>query len=193
VPPAELTAGVFTQTLFITDSPAVMSSSIKGPSPTFDDTEATSGPRGDGAPADPEAAAATDDRRPLNEILEDFQKPIKPRHLETKPDGSGGQITFCPWHRIARYVEHYTNGHWSKSVDVRTTDRRIFVTVTVTIDADDGTVSRSATGTEKLYAVDSETGEMKEIPYGDPSSNAESMAFRRACANFGLGLDLYEE
>jgi hypothetical protein len=35
-------------------------------------------------------------------------------------------------------------------------------------------------------------GQAQEIAYGDPSSNAESMAFRRACANFGLGLDLYE-
>jgi len=146
--------------------------------------------RGDGAPADP-AVAASFTRRPLEEILEDFQKPIKPRHLETKRRG-GSELTYCPWHRVARYVEHYTNGHWSKDVEVTTTDRRIFVTVTVTIEADDAVVSRSATGTELLYEVDSETGEMKEIPYGDPSSNAESMAFRRACANFGLGLDLYE-
>jgi len=28
--------------------------------------------------------------------------------------------------------------------------------------------------------------------YGDPQSNAESMAFRRAAARFGLGLHLYE-
>jgi hypothetical protein len=169
-----------------------MSSQIRGPSPTFDGTENESAaePRGDGAPADPEAVA-TDDRRPLDAILEDLQKPIKPRHLETKRRG-GDELTYCPWHRVARYVEHYTNGHWSKDVEVRTTDRRIFVTVTVTIDAADATVSRSATGTEVLYEVDSETGEMKKIPYGDPSSNAESMAFRRACANFGLGLDLYE-
>jgi hypothetical protein len=30
-----------------------------------------------------------------------------------------------------------------------------------------------------------------ELAYGDPSSNAESMAFRRAAARFGLGLYLY--
>jgi ubiquitin len=126
----------------------------------------------------------------MRRILEDMQKPIKPRHLETKTRG-GAELTFIPWYRAVRYVEHYTNGHWSKEVvDVSTTDRRIFVTVRVTIHGRDGTLSRMATGTEKLYKV--EDGQAREIAYGDPSSNAESMAFRRACANFGLGLDLYE-
>ena len=166
-----------------------MPSTIKGPSPTFDDTET----RGDGIPAEPEAAASQDDstRRPLQDILEDMRTPIRKRHLETKTKG-GDELTYCPWHRVARYVDHYTNGHWSKDVDVHTTDRRIFVTVTVTIEAAGATVSRSATGTEQLHRVDEGTGEVKEIAYGDPSSNAESMAFRRACAQFGLGLGLYE-
>ena len=168
-------------------------SKLKGPSPTFDDTEPQSESRGDGAPASPEAAAqaaTTDGRRPLGDILKDFRQPIRPRHLESKPDGDGGELTFCPWYRVARYVDHYTKGHWSKDVEVTTTSRRIFVTVTLTIDAADATVSRSATGTDTLFKV--EGGEKKPIPYGDPSSNAESMAFRRAAANFGLGLGLYE-
>jgi hypothetical protein len=157
--------------------------------PTFDDSA------GDGAPAEPETAATAGERassrRPLEAILEDFRQPIKPRHLETKRRG-GDELTFCPWHRVARYVEHYTRGHWSKDLGIWTTERRIFVRATITIDAADATVSRSATGTEVMYEVDEDTGEMKEVAYGDPSSNAESMAFRRAAANFGLGLDLYE-
>jgi hypothetical protein len=32
---------------------------------------------------------------------------------------------------------------------------------------------------------------MRELAYGDPSLNAESMAFRRAAAKHGLGLYLY--
>jgi len=163
-----------------------MNCNIKGPSPTFDDHA------GDGAPSDTGASENQGIRRPLEDILEDMKTPIRPRHLETKPDGSGGELTFCPWYRIARYVDHYTRGHWSKAVEVTTTDRRIFVTVTATIEAAGATVSRSATGTEQLFKVDEDTGEVKPIAYGDPSSNAESMAFRRACAQFGLGLDLYE-
>lgn len=156
--------------------------------------------RGDGAPAtagtaDPLASGFEPEstRRPLEDILADLSKPIKPRHLETKPDGNGGTLTFIPWYRAKKYLDHYTNGHWSKDLELWTTGRRIFVRVRLTIDAADATVSRSATGTELLQKVDANTGETKEIPYGDPSSNAESMAFRRACANFGLGLDLYED
>ncbi|MGC9506191.1 hypothetical protein [Baaleninema sp.] len=47
----------------------------------------------------------------------------------------------------------------------------------------DGMVVRHATGTEELNCNS----------YGDPSSNAESMAFRRAAAKFGLGLYLYQK
>jgi hypothetical protein len=35
-------------------------------------------------------------------------------------------------------------------------------------------------------------GGQQPIPCGDPSNNAESQSLRRALANFGLGLDLYE-
>jgi len=156
-------------------------SSIKGPSPTFEDHQ------GDGAPTSTEEET----RRPLQDILGDLEKPIRKRHLETKQKG-GDELTYCPWYRTKRYIDHYTNGHWSKDVELYTTDRRIFVTVAITIDAADATSRRSATGTELLYEVDEETGEVSEIAYGDPSSNAESMAFRRACAQFGLGLGLYE-
>jgi len=131
-------------------------------------------------------------KRPLSEIIEDLNKPIPDRHLDQKRRG-GETLTFCPWHKVIRMMEYFTNGHWEKQVNkVETTDRRVFVTVTVLIRAEDGVASREATGTERLYKVDNETGEMQEIPYGDPTSNAESMAFRRACANFGLGLGLYD-
>ena len=56
------------------------------------------------------------------------------------------------------------------------------MTVRITIHAREGAFYRDETGLERLD-VDS---------YGDPQSNAESMAFRRAAARFGLGLHLYE-
>jgi len=58
----------------------------------------------------------------------------------------------------------------------------VFLTVRVTITCDDGTVYREATGNES-EDLDS---------YGDPFSNAESMALRRALAKFGLALYLYD-
>jgi len=62
------------------------------------------------------------------------------------------------------------------------TTNRIFLTARITIHAAEGTFSREATGTELLNCGS----------YGDPSSNAESMALRRA-AKLGLGLYLYEK
>jgi len=56
----------------------------------------------------------------------------------------------------------------------------------------EGIVYREATGSEELKTT-TRDDEIKEIAYGDPSSNAESMAFRRSAARFGLGLYLYDK
>jgi len=53
--------------------------------------------------------------------------------------------------------------------------------VKIHIEAKDTSITRMATGSETL---DTDS-------YGDFQSNAESMAFRRAAARFGLGLHLY--
>ena len=59
---------------------------------------------------------------------------------------------------------------------------KVFLTVRVTVQCDDGVIFREATGNES-EDLDS---------YGDPFSNAESMALRRALAKFGLALYLYD-
>jgi hypothetical protein len=57
------------------------------------------------------------------------------------------------------------------------------VTARITIPYLEGAVFREATGTED-----------EELRgYGDPSSNAEAMALKRAAAKFGLGLYLYQK
>ncbi|MEO0759702.1 MAG: hypothetical protein AAFV85_27410 [Cyanobacteria bacterium J06634_6] len=62
----------------------------------------------------------------------------------------------------------------------------------MTIPTCEGNHYREATGTEALKRL-SDDGSAVELAYGDPSSNAESMAFRRAAARFGLGLYLYDK
>ncbi len=57
----------------------------------------------------------------------------------------------------------------------------------------DGIIWKEATGTELLKEWSEKKQEMTELAYGDPSSSAESMAFRRAAAKFGLGLYLYDK
>lgn len=134
--------------------------------------EATSQPRGP---------------RPIAEILADLRKPIPKRLLEKKP-ATGARnaqmLTFCPWHRVQRILNHYTGGGCSYEVRDRTvTDQHVLMTVRITIHAEEGDFIRDGTGLERLDVSS----------YGDPQSNAESMAFRRAAARFGLGLHLYED
>jgi hypothetical protein len=53
----------------------------------------------------------------------------------------------------------------------------------LTVPTAEGPVYYEATGFETLETVG----------YGDPASNAESMALRRAAAKLGLGLYLYDK
>jgi hypothetical protein len=45
----------------------------------------------------------------------------------------------------------------------------------------------------KIFRESTGTASVDDTSYGDPVQKAESMAFRRACARFGLGLHLYHE
>ena len=120
--------------------------------------------------------------RPLSDIRSDLQKPIPERLLETRRQG-GQEITYVPWYRAQKILDHYTRGFWEYEVVERTfTDTRIMLTVRLIVHTAEGAFHREGTGIEALD-VDSP---------GDPQSNAESMAFRRAAAKWGLGLDLYE-
>ena len=113
-----------------------------------------------------------------------------------------GNAVYIPWHQAVRILNKYAPG-WEFSTEINISNDRIFVTGTLTIVASDGKFSRSAIGTETLkrwkergqVEVDGvmqyREGAWVELAYGDPSSNAESMAFRRCCAKFELGLYLY--
>lgn len=121
-------------------------------------------------------------KRPLAEIITDFHKPIPARLLKQKKVG-GSSITFCPWYRVQKIIDHYTGGLWEYEVRDRTiTATHLLITVRIYIHAAEGTFFREGTGLEAL--------EVKG--YGDQQSNAESMAFRRCAARWGIGLHLYE-
>ena len=45
----------------------------------------------------------------------------------------------------------------------------------------------------QIYRESTGTATLDDTSYGDPMQKAEAMAFRRACARFGLGLHLYHE
>jgi hypothetical protein len=135
-------------------------------------------------------------RRPMAEILANLSKPIPKQYLDTIKDK--GNAAYIPWFNACKLLDRCTGGHWEYFIiNLHTTSDRIFVTVRITIYAQEGSFSRDATGTEllKREVIARKTGEVeiKELAYGDPSSNAESMALRRAAAKFGLGLYLYDK
>lgn len=120
--------------------------------------------------------------RPLTEILTDLAKPVPQRFLAQRKQG-GQQLTYIPWHNANKLLDYYAPGWEGQVSSITPTSDRVFVVYRLTIHAAEGAFSREATGTELLNCSS----------YGDPTSNAESMAFRRAAARFGLGLGLYHK
>lgn len=133
----------------------------------------------------PQAKAPKAYARPLGDILTDLSKPIAAQHLQQKKKG-GMTLDYIPWYNAIKYLDYYAPGWRSEIRSVVWFDSRLILTVRLTIVAAEGETWREATGTEE------EPEEGKQM-YGDPSSNAESMALRRAAAKFGLGLYLYDK
>ncbi len=124
--------------------------------------------------------------RSINDIITDLSRPIKARHLYQKRR-EGQVLDFIPWYHAVKYLDLHAPG-WSYTVRSVTwnNEGRLVLTVRLSIPCLEGIVHREATGTE-------EEPEEGERMFGDPSSNAESMALRRAAAKFGLGLYLYNK
>jgi hypothetical protein len=119
--------------------------------------------------------------RPINEIIKDLSKPIPQKYLKTRNQG-GNTLTYIPWYNATILLDYYAPG-WDYHVEVMHVADKVCVIATITILAAEGRVTRQATGIEE----DDAKG------YGDPFSNASSMALRRAAAHFGLGRYLYQK
>lgn len=135
-------------------------------------------------------------RRPITEILADLSKPIPSKYLATRKQ-AGTTLTYLPWHICCKLLDRCCPG-WDYSItNIHTTSDRIFITARLTIRAEEGDISREATGTEVLkeeyFDKVSQTTKIRELAYGDCSSNSESMALRRCAAKFGLARYLYEK
>lgn len=120
--------------------------------------------------------------RSIRDIVKDLSKPVAKRHLRNRKQG-GKDIKYIAWHDAIKYLDHYAGG-WN--YEIRSMDSvsgKLILTVRLSILCAEGIIYREATGQED---EDKET-------YGDSSSNAESMALRRAASKFGLGLSLYDQ
>lgn len=130
----------------------------------------------------------------ISQITEALSKPI-PKEWVKKLDKRKGGGDYAPWYRVVQMLDKYAPG-WNWEIkNLSFTEDRIYLVGRLTIVASDGIFYREATGTELLkrevWDKQKKEIEVKELAYGDPSSNAESMAKRRCAAHFGLGLYLY--
>lgn len=120
--------------------------------------------------------------RSIREIVKDLSKPVAKRHLRTRKQG-GKELTYISWYDAVKYLDHYAPGWCYEVRSMNSVGGKLILTIRLTIPTQEGAVYREATGQE----------EEETNSYGDSSSNAESMALRRAAAKFGLGLYLYDQ
>lgn len=123
-----------------------------------------------------------DGLRSIRDIVKDLTKPVAKRHLRTRKQG-GREIAYLSWHDAIKYLDHYAPGWCYEIRAINTIGGKLILTVRLSVPALEGIIYREATGQED-EDLDA---------YGDSSSNAESMALRRAAAKFGLGLYLYDQ
>ena len=120
--------------------------------------------------------------RSIRDITKDLSKPIAQKHLRKRRQG-GKEITYLAWHDAVKYLDHFAPGWCYEIRSIESVSGKLIMIVRLSIPSLEGITYREATGQED---EDKET-------FGDSSSNAESMALRRAAAKFGLGLALYDQ
>lgn len=118
--------------------------------------------------------------RPLTDVISLLSADIDKRLLSKRKQG-GKELTYISWHDA---VNLFNQIYPFWSYEIRCSESiggKLILTVRVTIQTTDGEFFREATGQE----------DEEKDTFGDSSSNAESMALRRAFSKFGLGLYLY--
>ena len=147
----------------------------------------------------------------LSEILDNLKAPI-PSRLISQKKLKGNSIAYVAWYDLCDLLDDLTDSweweikevrqitgqppeDWEIEEAIAKAEKSgkkaklpkqkdyLALTGILTIHGEDRSLSRSATGIEEVNCSS----------YGDPSSNAEAMALRRACAKFGLGRDLWRK
>ncbi len=125
-------------------------------------------------------------RRPIAEIIKDLSKPL-PDRLVCRKFIKGREIKFINWQTAVRLLDYFAPGWRGEVRDVKEIGGRCVVIYRIALPCAEGWVWRDATGQEDDW------DEEEEQRYGDPSSNAEAMALKRAAAKFGIALHLYDK
>lgn len=128
------------------------------------------------------ASSAPVEKRGIQQIIADLSKPVADRHIKSRRQG-GNDIAYIEWHTACNYLDHFAPGWSWRILSVSQVSNLVTVHGRLSIPSTDGVVERDATGIEESDAKG----------YGDAVSNASAMAFKRACAMFGLARHLYQK
>ncbi|MGL6342555.1 MAG: hypothetical protein ACRC80_25855, partial [Waterburya sp.] len=85
-------------------------------------------------------------RRPLIDIMSDLRKPIQSRFIKYKTI-KGNKIPFVSWYDLNRLLDFYAPG-WDWKIDTSFDGTKVCVTGQLTLKAEEGDFTRSATGNE---------------------------------------------
>ncbi|CAH9073098.1 unnamed protein product [Cuscuta epithymum] len=135
--------------------------------------------------ADEDSVPTSGISRPLSEILKELNKKVPDSLIRVRTEADGFPIKYIPWHVINRIMNLHAP-EWSgevRSMTYSADGNSVSVVYRVTLYGTDAEIFRESTGTVSIG----------EPGFGDAVQKAEAMAFRRACARFGLGLHLYHE
>jgi hypothetical protein len=117
----------------------------------------------------------------LVQILKTFQSSDYSEFYSIK-DAGKFKATYISWFDLCTILDNATDGLWEwKLIATREGDRVVIVGELTVIDSEGNRLTKSATGNENDVVMS----------YGDPVSNSEAMAFRRAAAKFGIGRELW--
>lgn len=100
---------------------------------------------------------------------------VSAKHIHEKQAG-GSKIKFVPHYHVKNYLDFIVKLWEWEITKLVIGPKRIYLVGKLTIYGCDGKLSRDATACEDLECSS----------YGDPSSNAEAMALRRAAMAFGF-------
>lgn len=117
----------------------------------------------------------------LAQILANLAHPV-PDRLHSEKSTGKFKATYTH-HAVIRDLLDRRAPGWEWRVSIQGVDGKLYVIGTLTVVGSDGRISRDGAGNE----------ESDLDGYGDPSSNAEAKALRRAAMAFGLDRSLWRK
>lgn len=126
-------------------------------------------------------------------------EPFPADWVKQKKAGRGERstsISFVPWHRYVSKLNSLCGGGWSMGTPlVLHVGDKLVLAIPVTIFGVTRVNFGDEDDSEWETQVDEKTGEEteKKTMYGSPCTNAFAQSFKRTCALFGIGLDMYNK